>query len=113
MSYSEGQEAALALKPQLGAGPIFISEALAPIQFVLHGPLAPDNKCFIVLIFVYFLRCGVSWVEEHVSLDCPECGGYSMRRPCVDCDGNCEATWTRDFASVSLQDHKFLIKNVE
>ncbi|CAB3385632.1 Hypothetical predicted protein [Cloeon dipterum] len=43
--------------------------------------------------------CGVSWVEEHVSLDCPECGGYSMERPCPNCDGNCEATWTRDFAS--------------
>ncbi|XP_059472982.1 protein pinocchio [Neocloeon triangulifer] len=43
--------------------------------------------------------CGVSWVEEHVSLDCPECGGYSMQRPCPSCDGRCESTWTRDLAS--------------
>lgn len=43
--------------------------------------------------------CGVSWVEDHVSLDCPECGGYSLERPCPACDGQCDATWKRDLAS--------------
>ncbi|CAD6998435.1 unnamed protein product [Ceratitis capitata] len=26
--------------------------------------------------------CGVSWTDDHVSLDCSECGGYSLERPC-------------------------------
>lgn len=42
--------------------------------------------------------CGVSWTEEHVSLDCRECGGYSMERPCPLCDGSCGIQWKRDFA---------------
>lgn len=44
--------------------------------------------------------CGVSWAEDHVSLDCSECGGYSMERPCPLCEGSCGATWKRDFAMV-------------
>lgn len=40
--------------------------------------------------------CGVSWVEHHVSLDCSECGGYALERPCPRCDGHCGATWKRD-----------------
>ena len=27
--------------------------------------------------FSYF-RCGVSWYDNHISLDCPECGGYAL-----------------------------------
>lgn len=46
--------------------------------------------------------CGVSWAEDHVSLDCSECGGYSMERPCPLCDGCCGATWKRDFAMVRM-----------
>ncbi|XP_043523143.1 protein pinocchio isoform X1 [Frieseomelitta varia] len=45
------------------------------------------NSCF---------TCGVSWSEEHVSLDCSECGGYSLQRPCPLCDGRCRASWKRD-----------------
>ncbi|KYN35850.1 hypothetical protein ALC56_09641, partial [Trachymyrmex septentrionalis] len=45
------------------------------------------NSCF---------TCGVSWSEEHVSLDCSECGGYSLQRPCPLCDGRCHTTWKRD-----------------
>ncbi|KAF2880563.1 hypothetical protein ILUMI_25601 [Ignelater luminosus] len=40
--------------------------------------------------------CGVSWAEDHVSLDCSECGGYALERPCVACDGVCGAVWKRD-----------------
>ncbi|XP_075213490.1 protein pinocchio [Lycorma delicatula] len=45
------------------------------------------NSCF---------TCGVSWYEDHVSLDCAECGGYSLERPCPLCDGQCSSTWKRD-----------------
>ncbi|GLG92452.1 Uncharacterized protein GBIM_00150 [Gryllus bimaculatus] len=45
------------------------------------------NSCF---------TCGVSWYEDHVSLDCRECGGYSLERPCPLCDGQCSAVWKRD-----------------
>ncbi|XP_020294190.1 protein pinocchio [Pseudomyrmex gracilis] len=45
------------------------------------------NSCF---------TCGVSWSEEHVSLDCSECGGYSLQRPCPLCDGRCRTAWKRD-----------------
>lgn len=45
------------------------------------------NSCF---------TCGVSWIEDHVSLDCSECGGYSLERPCPVCDGQCSSIWKRD-----------------
>lgn len=45
------------------------------------------NSCF---------TCGVSWYEDHVSLDCRECGGYSLERPCPMCDGRCQSLWKRD-----------------
>lgn len=40
--------------------------------------------------------CGVSWAEHHVSLDCSECGGYAMERPCAKCDGRCNEVLKRD-----------------
>ncbi|XP_022236126.1 protein pinocchio-like [Limulus polyphemus] len=43
--------------------------------------------------------CGVSWSEDHVSLDCSECGGYAMQRPCPACDGQCCSIWSRDMAA--------------
>lgn len=46
--------------------------------------------------------CGVSWTDDHVSLDCSECGGYSLERPCPLCDGQCGVQWKRDFAMVSV-----------
>ncbi|XP_015186812.1 PREDICTED: uncharacterized protein LOC107071900 [Polistes dominula] len=45
------------------------------------------NSCF---------TCGVSWSQDHVSLDCSECGGYSLQRPCPLCDGRCRKEWKRD-----------------
>lgn len=45
--------------------------------------------------------CGVSWTDDHVSLDCIECGGYSSQRPCPLCDGQCGQQWKRDFSMVS------------
>lgn len=45
--------------------------------------------------------CGVSWTDDHVSLDCSECGGYGLERPCPLCDGCCGTVWKRDFTMVS------------
>lgn len=42
--------------------------------------------------------CGVSWADSHVSLDCSECGGYALERPCPVCDGACGAVWKRDLS---------------
>ncbi|XP_044759392.1 protein pinocchio isoform X2 [Coccinella septempunctata] len=42
--------------------------------------------------------CGVSWNDSHVSLDCSECGGYALDRPCLECEGKCGATWKRDLS---------------
>ncbi|ROT82903.1 hypothetical protein C7M84_023931 [Penaeus vannamei] len=42
--------------------------------------------------------CGVSWSDNHVSLDCRECGGYSLERPCPLCDGKCRSSWRRDIS---------------
>lgn len=50
----------------------------------------------------FLRRCGVSWSEEHVSLDCSECGGYSLQRPCPLCDGRCHTAWKRDLTMVSV-----------
>lgn len=36
-----------------------------------------------------------------MSLDCFECGGYSMKRPCPVCDGKCNRIWRRDLTMVS------------
>ncbi|XP_037957408.1 protein pinocchio [Teleopsis dalmanni] len=41
--------------------------------------------------------CGVSWNDEHVSLDCSECGGYALTRSCPVCEGRCNIKWQRDF----------------
>lgn len=41
--------------------------------------------------------CGVMWVDQQVSLDCSECGGYCLERPCMLCDGVCGQLWKRDF----------------
>lgn len=61
----------------------FASEAVLSIE-ELRLQL---NSCF---------TCGVSWQEDHVSLDCSECGGYSLERPCPICDGHCSSVWKRD-----------------
>ncbi|KAL1423850.1 hypothetical protein MTO96_020765 [Rhipicephalus appendiculatus] len=43
--------------------------------------------------------CGVSWAEDQVSLDCAECGGYALHRPCVQCNGSCGTVWRRDLVA--------------
>lgn len=53
------------------------------------------NSCF---------SCGVSWSDNHVSLDCKECGGYALTRPCLSCDGQCPSLWTRNLAA--SHDHR-------
>lgn len=53
----------------------------------------------------FLRRCGVSWSEEHVSLDCSECGGYSLQRPCPLCDGRCHTAWKRDLTMVNDLDY--------
>ncbi|KAJ8915125.1 hypothetical protein NQ315_000377 [Exocentrus adspersus] len=65
-------------------GPVH-SEAVMTIE-ELRNQL---NCCF---------TCGVSWADSHVSLDCSECGGYALDRPCPVCDGACGATWKRDLS---------------
>ncbi|KAJ8938778.1 hypothetical protein NQ318_009133 [Aromia moschata] len=63
----------------------FHSEAVMTIE-ELRNQL---NCCF---------SCGVSWADSHVSLDCSECGGYALSRPCPACDGACGALWKRDLS---------------
>lgn len=40
--------------------------------------------------------CGCNWQQDHVSLDCQECGGYALTRPCPNCDGRCKEVWKRN-----------------
>ncbi|XP_054723689.1 uncharacterized protein LOC129233727 isoform X2 [Uloborus diversus] len=47
-------------------------------------------------------NCGVSWYDDHISLDCSECGGYAMCRPCVQCNGQCGSMWRRDVKASHL-----------
>lgn len=75
------------------------SEALGSIEnlalqtdavLTIEGLKLQYNTCF---------TCGVSWYQDHLSLDCSECGGYAMRRPCISCDGRCKSVWTRNLAA--------------
>ena len=40
--------------------------------------------------------CGCNWQQDHISLYCPECGGYALTRPCPNCDGKCKQIWKRN-----------------
>ncbi|XP_054156502.1 uncharacterized protein LOC128954913 isoform X2 [Oppia nitens] len=53
----------------------------------IEGLRTVYNSCF---------ECGVSWHQNHVTLDCSECGGYAMSRPCPECDGKCDSQWQRN-----------------
>lgn len=55
----------------------------------------------LITLLVLLNSCGVSWQQDHVSLDCRECGGYAMARPCPDCNGTCQSEWRRNLAAVS------------
>ncbi|XP_055935658.1 uncharacterized protein LOC129965625 isoform X2 [Argiope bruennichi] len=50
-------------------------------------------------------NCGVSWYDDHVSLDCSECGGYAMYRPCPTCNGQCGSMWRRDVKASHVSKH--------
>lgn len=62
----------------------------------LEGLRSLYNSCF---------ECGVSWHKNHVTLDCTECGGYSMSRPCPECDGKCDSQWERNLIATH-ENHK-------
>lgn len=55
-----------------------------------------------MICFDCFYSCGVNWEQHHVSLDCLECGGYSLERPCPICAGHCHNVWKRDLEEVSF-----------
>ncbi|KAK3876320.1 hypothetical protein Pcinc_018886 [Petrolisthes cinctipes] len=60
---------------------------IEPPMMTLEDLRSQYNSCY---------TCGVSWSDNHVSLDCRECGGYSLERPCPLCDGKCRNSWRRD-----------------
>ena len=39
--------------------------------------------------------CGAAWSSGEYSKDCKECGGGSLERACIVCDGNCGTLWKR------------------
>ncbi|XP_075732195.1 protein pinocchio-like isoform X2 [Rhipicephalus microplus] len=71
-----------------------LAEQKVPTQWTdaitLEGLKSLYNCCF---------TCGVSWAEGQASLDCAECGGYALHRPCVHCDGSCGRVWRRDLVA--------------
>jgi len=56
-------------------------------------------------LYTSCFECGVSWHKNHVTLDCSECGGYSMSRPCPECDGKCDSEWQRNLIATH-ENHK-------
>lgn len=66
----------------------FDATSAADTMLTIEDLRAQMGSCF---------TCGVSWSDDHVSLDCSECGGYSLERPCPLCDGKCGQYWKRDF----------------
>lgn len=76
-----------------GSGPDFISSSMttppSPMQHYLtiEELRLARNSCWL---------CGCNWQQDHVSLDCPECGGYALSRPCPNCDGKCQQVWKRN-----------------
>lgn len=65
-----------------------LSDFAADTMLTIEDLRAQMGSCF---------TCGVSWSDDHVSLDCSECGGYSLSRPCPLCEGACGQQWKRDF----------------
>lgn len=69
----------------------------SPIEITVDNVISiEDLRSQMVSCF----SCGVTWTDDHVSLDCRECGGYSLERPCPLCDGECGVVWKRDFTMV-------------
>jgi len=72
------------------------AEDLIHEMVTIEGLRTLYNSCF---------TCGVSWHQNHVTLDCIECGGYAMERPCPQCDGRCGEVWRRNLTA-SHDNHK-------
>ena len=72
-----------------------------PALSFLHLTVIVPSLVGVLNVFIILGRCGVSWSDDHVSLDCSECGGYSLSRPCPMCDGKCKSQWQRDVSTVS------------
>ncbi|XP_017481477.1 PREDICTED: protein pinocchio isoform X2 [Rhagoletis zephyria] len=88
-----------AIYSPLGRSSISMSSSLSDL---VDSPLeiSVDNVLTIEELRQHMgscFTCGVSWTDDHVSLDCTECGGYSLERPCPLCDGQCGVQWKRDF----------------
>ncbi|CAG2172390.1 unnamed protein product [Oppiella nova] len=66
------------------------AEDLIHEMVTIEGLRTLYNSCF---------ACGVSWHQNHVTLDCSECGGYAMSRPCPQCDGKCDSQWQRNLTA--------------
>ncbi|CAG2118785.1 unnamed protein product, partial [Medioppia subpectinata] len=66
------------------------AEDLIHEMVTIEGLRTLYNSCF---------ECGVSWHQNHVTLDCSECGGYAMSRPCPECDGKCDSQWQRNLTA--------------
>ncbi|XP_023017356.1 protein pinocchio [Leptinotarsa decemlineata] len=79
----------------LSTSALNLLDELIPPRYLDHKvDLAPSEE--IPNEFKSCFSCGVTWYDDHVSLDCSECGGYALERPCPECDGNCGAMWERD-----------------
>jgi len=83
----------------IGRGNLSLSSSLSdlvgsPIEITMDNVISIEElRAQMVSCF----SCGVTWTDDHVSLDCKECGGYSLERPCPLCDGKCGVIWKRDF----------------
>ena len=40
-------------------------------------------------------RCQSNWSVGEYKADCDECDGAALEKPCMVCEGECDATWTR------------------
>lgn len=84
--------ASLLTTRQQSAPPIGQPMLSSPMQqyLTIEELRASRNSCWL---------CGCNWQQDHVSLDCPECGGYALTRPCPNCDGKCKQIWRRDLST--------------
>jgi len=72
------------------------AEDLIHDMITIEGLRTLYHSCF---------TCGVSWHQDHISLDCVECGGYALERPCPECDGKCDTIWRRNL-SLTHESHR-------
>ncbi|XP_034934346.1 uncharacterized protein Pino isoform X2 [Chelonus insularis] len=71
-------------------------------------PLYEDTVLTIEGLHLYLnscFTCGVYWKADHVTIGCNECGGYGLKRPCPECDGQCQVMWKRNL-TMSHSNHR-------